>query len=176
MRALLALVALFASQLIGVNPALARVEASFHSFNGSLFGRYPHTFVVFEGTLDRTGEAVNENFGFSARRPGPGVLLGPVEHIVMTEHAHYVRTTNRHFTVPVSDATYARMKEEIAAWRNAPGEYYDLNRRNCIHFVGRMAQLAGLTISYPQNLMRKPRAWLNVISDLNPHLEAKQFD
>ena len=40
-------------------PAEAKVEVSFHSFNGSvLFGRYPHTFVVFEGTLEDTGTPV----------------------------------------------------------------------------------------------------------------------
>ena len=175
-RTLFAVALLFGSMSVGVAPALAEVRASFHSFNGSLFGRYPHTFVVFEGTLDSTGEAVNENYGFSARDAGPGVLFGSAEHIVMSEEPRYVQSTNRHFTIPISDATYARMKGEIAAWRDQPGKYYHLDRRNCIHFVGRLAELAGLRVAYPEALLRKPRAWLNHVSDLNPHLNAAHFD
>ena len=61
----------------------------------------------------------------------------------------------------------------VEAWRNAPGKYYDLDTRNCIHFVGRIAQLGGLKVDYPKNLLRKPRAWLNHVSELNPQLGAK---
>ena len=87
-------------------PAQAEVAVSFHSFNGSVvWGRYPHAFVVFEGTLDETGAPVHENYGFSATSAGPQVLLGPVKHGMYTEKDKYIRTTNRHFTVPVSDAT-----------------------------------------------------------------------
>jgi len=64
----------------------AEVTAHFHSFNGSaLFGRYPHTFVVFDGYLADTNTPVHENWGFSARRVTPAILTGPVEHIVMVE-------------------------------------------------------------------------------------------
>jgi len=170
-RLLVALAALAAWAV----PAQAEVKVSFHSFNGSLFGRYPHTFVVFEGTLDDTGQAVNENFGFSARTAGPNVLMGPTDHIVMSEKARYVRTTNRHFTLTVSDATYRRMKAEVIAWRDAPGKYYDLDTRNCIHFVGRIAELGGLKVDYPGEMLRKPKAWLNHVAALNPQLGARQI-
>ena len=44
------LLGLWALALAG--PAAAEVRISFHSFNGSVVvGRYPHAFVVFEGTL-----------------------------------------------------------------------------------------------------------------------------
>ncbi|WP_121114562.1 hypothetical protein [Croceibacterium ferulae] len=151
----------------------AEVTAHFHSFNGSaLIGRYPHTFVVFEGHLDDTDTPIHENWGFSARRVTPAILTGPVEHVVMVEEERQIARTNRHFSVTVSDSTYRRMRAEVEAWRNAPGRYYDLDTRNCIHFVGRLAQLSGLTVDYPQNLMRKPRAWLNHIAALNPQLSA----
>ena len=53
---LLALVALACSA-----GAAAEVRMSFHSFNGSvLFGRYPHAFIVLEGTLEETGAPVQE--------------------------------------------------------------------------------------------------------------------
>jgi hypothetical protein len=168
-RLILALAALMAWAV----PAHAEVKVSFHSFNGSLFGRYPHAFVVFEGTLDETGEAINENYGFSAKVAGPSVLMGPVEHGVYTEKQRYIRTTNRHFTLTVSDATYRRMKQEVAAWRDAPGRYYDLDTRNCIHFVGRIAELGGLRVDYPSGMLRKPKEWLNHVSQLNPQLGAR---
>jgi len=153
-------------------PAQADVEVSFHSFSGSLLGRYPHAFVVFEGTLD-SGERISENYGFSARTAGPNVLMGPTDHIVMSEKARYIRTTNRHFTITVPDATFRRMKAEVIAWRDAPGKFYDLDTRNCIHFVGRMAELAGLRVDFPGDMLRKPKAWLNRITQMNPQLGAR---
>lgn len=155
-------------------PAQAKVQVAFHSFNGSvLWGRYPHTFVAFDGTLDDTGEKVHENYGFSAKSNSPAVFSGPVQHIVMSEKEKYLKSTNTHFTITVSDATYRRMKAEVIAWRDAPGKYYDLETRNCIHFVGRMAQLAGLRVDYPSDMLRTPKAWLNHITALNPQLGAK---
>lgn len=171
-RRMLPLLLLLAAAL-APSSVRAEVTAHFHSFNGSVFfGRYPHTFVVFDGHLDDTGEPVQENWGFSARRVTPAILSGPVEHIVMTEEPDQIARTNRHFSVTLSDAQYRRMRAEVEAWRDAPGRYYDLENRNCIHFVGRLAQLAGLTVDYPQNMLRKPRAWLNHIAALNPQLNA----
>lgn len=155
-------------------PARAEVEVAFHSFSGSLFsGRYPHAFVAFEGTLDDTGERIHENYGFSARNPGPGVLLGPAAHGVYTEKDKYLRTTNRHFAITVSDEVFRRMKQEVAAWRDAPGKYYEIDTRNCIHFVGEIARLAGLKVEFPRQLIRKPKQWLNHIAALNPQLGAR---
>ncbi|RDC58960.1 hypothetical protein HME9302_00136 [Alteripontixanthobacter maritimus] len=156
--------------------ASAEVRMSFHSFNGSvLFGRYPHTFIVLEGTLDETGEVVNENYGFSAKRATTAVLRGPVEHEIMIEKPKYLTSTNRHFTVPLTDAQYRRVIAEMEAWRDAPGKYYSLDTRNCIHFVGTMAQIAGLKVNYPKKMLRKPKKWLNHISALNPQLGAKRI-
>jgi hypothetical protein len=169
-RALLAIVALACWSV----PASASVAVHFHSFNGSMFaGRYPHTFVVFDGTLEDSGERVYENYGFSARRATPDVLLGPVAHTMYTESERWIRSTNRHFSITVSDATYRRMKSEVIAWRDAPGKYYDLDTRNCIHFVGRIAELAGLTVDFPRDMLRKPKAWLNHVTARNPQLGAQ---
>lgn len=162
--------------LIWAGPALAEVQVHFHSFNGSvLFGRYPHTFVVFEGTLSETGQAVNENYGFSARIAGPAVLSGPVEHMVLAEKPQNIRKTNRHFSLTISDAQYRRLTAEVRAWADAPGKYYDLDERNCIHFVGRMAELLGLKVEYPADMLRRPKKWLNHITALNPQLKARQL-
>lgn len=155
-------------------PAAAQVMLSFQSFNGSMLGgRFPHTFVVLQGTLDATGAKVAENYGYSAKSVSPAILSGPVEAIVMTEPPKYITSTNRHFTVPISDATYWAIRAEVAKWRDAPGKQYRLDEHNCIHFVGAIAQLAGIKVDYPKPLIRKPKAWLNHIAALNPQLGAK---
>jgi hypothetical protein len=173
-RRLACFLALLLASMALAPAAQAKVTVYFHSFNGSIFfGRYPHTFVVFDGTLDDTGEKIFENFGFSAKVAGPGVLAGPVEHVIVVEEQKYIDSTNRHFSVEVDDKTYHRMRDEVEAWRSHPGKYYDLDTRNCIHFVGRMAELAGLKVEYPKKLLRKPKAWLNLVTGLNPVLHAK---
>ena len=168
------LVALVA--LLWSGAAFAAVQVHFHSFNGSvLIGRYPHTFIVLEGTLD-DGTVVKENYGFSARVASPAVLNGPVEHMVLAETDRSVRTTNRHFSMTISDAQYHRIIREVRTWQNAPGKYYDLETRNCIHFVGAMAQILGLKVEYPQDMLRRPKKWLNHITALNPQLGARQIN
>lgn len=150
--------------------AVAGVTVSFQSFNGSvLFGRYPHAFVVLEGK-DDSGNPVSENYGFTAKRVTPAILSGPVEHLITTEKAKYIASTNRHFTIELTDAQHRRIQQEVAAWRSQPGKYYDLDSRNCIHFVGRIAELAGLKVSYPRSMLRKPRAWLDHIAAMNPEV------
>ena len=175
MRRLLSfLVALLA---LGWSPAaLAQVTISFHSFNGSvLVGRYPHTFVVMEGTLDG-GEKVNENYGFTAKSISPAILNGPVKHAIYIEKQKYIDSTNVHFSMPISDAQYWKIRAEVDKWRNAPGKYYDLDKRNCIHFVGAIAQILGVKVDYPHDMLRRPKAWLNHITAMNPQLRAKQID
>ncbi|WP_427969115.1 hypothetical protein [Altererythrobacter sp.] len=160
--------------LVFTTPLQAQVNLSFHSFNGSvLVGRYPHTFIVLEGTLDETGEPVHENYGFTAKKVSPAVLRGPVYQDISIEEPKYLRKTNRHFTIPISDEQYHRIVAEMKAWRDAPGKFYDLDTRNCIHFVGKMAEIVGLKVDYPRDMLRRPKKWLNHITLLNPRLRAK---
>lgn len=171
LRVLLAFLAFSAA-----SAATADVRVTFHSFNGSLLvGRYPHTFVSLEGELD-DGTRIKENYGFSAKRATLAVLDGPVEHVVLVEKDKWLTKTNRHFAITVDDATYWNIRREVARWRDAPGRYYDLDTRNCIHFVGEIARMLGLKVSYPKNLLRRPRSWLNHLSALNPALGAQQID
>lgn len=169
------LVLIFA--LVWSGPAFAAVEIHFHSFNGSvLWGRYPHTFVVLEGTLDETGRVINENYGFSARNVTPAILSGPVEHMVLAESEKNIKSTNRHFSITLSDAQYIKVIKLVQSWQQAPGKFYDLEKRNCIHFVGEIARLLGLKVDYPDNMLRRPKKWLNHISAMNPQLGAVAID
>ncbi|MEW4449222.1 hypothetical protein [Qipengyuania sp. JC766] len=167
---LLALVALGWS-----GAASAEVTVHFHSFNGSvLWGRYPHTFVVLEGTLE-DGTRIDENYGFSALKSNTDALRGPVKQTILIEKPKTIRSTNRHFSVEVSDAKYRQIRDTMVAWRDAPGPYYDLDKRNCIHFVGTIAKIVGLKVTYPSNMLRRPKKWLNHITSLNPQLNAKEI-
>ena len=174
-RLLTIIAALFAAAL--ATPAAAEVRMSFHSFNGSIFfGRYPHTFIVLEGTLEETGAAVNENYGFTAKRANTSVLRGPVEHMILIEDQEYIESTNRHFTVTISDEQYRQVRAEMREWRDAPGRYYELDTRNCVHFVGAMARIAGLRVEIPQKMVRRPKKWLNHMGTINPQLGATRID
>ena len=156
--------------------AAAAVDITFHSFNGSVIaGRYPHAFVSMEGTLE-DGTVVKENFGFSAKRTTLAVLNGPVEHTILVEKDKWLTRTNRHFTITITDQKYREVRALVEAWRNAPGKYYDLETRNCIHFVGEIAKIVGLEVVYPEKMMRRPKKWLNYITGLNPRLGAEVID
>ena len=175
LRRLLVTIALVLASLGVSTPALAEVTVHFHSFNGSvLWGRYPHTFVVFEGELD-DGTKVDENYGFSAISSVEAMTNGPSRHMILNETPSTIAQTNRHFSVEVSDAQYRRLRAEVIAWRDYPGRYYDLDERNCIHFVARMAQLVGLRADVPSEYLRRPKAWLNYVTRRNPQLGASEI-
>ncbi|AWW73521.1 hypothetical protein CD351_03655 [Erythrobacter sp. KY5] len=154
--------------------ALAEVQIHFHSFNGSvLFGRYPHTFIVLDGTVDATGEAVNENYGFTARSVTAAATRDWVEHLVEAEPEKYISRTNRHFSITLTDEQYYAIIREVRRWSMEPGKRYSLSERNCIHFVGEMARVLGLRVEYPEDMLRRPKRWLNHITALNPQLGAE---
>lgn len=172
----LAAAVLFVFATMGVSvPALADVQVSFHSFNGSvLWGRYPHTFVVFDGTLD-DGTRVDANYGFSARYSAEAISSGPAEHMIITETDRTIADTNLHFTMTISDRQYRRLLAEVIAWRDYPGDYYDLDSNNCIHFVARLAELVGLEADVPEEYLRRPKAWLNYVTRNNPELGGREI-
>ncbi|HMP56477.1 MAG TPA: hypothetical protein PKD92_07890 [Novosphingobium sp.] len=175
LRRIVANPVLIVLSLVMALPAQAQVLLSFHSFNGSMMGgRYPHTFIVMEGTLEADGTPVNENYGYTSVRVTPEILSGDVDATTHIKKQKYITTTNRHFTVPISDAQYRAIVDEVRSWRDA-GRVYNLDTRNCIHFVARIAQIAGLRAEVPRDLTRKPRAWLNLIGRLNPQLGAREF-
>ena len=174
-RFLASILATFAL-LAMTSPARADVQVHFQSFNGSvLWGRYPHTFVVFEGELE-DGTRVSENYGFSARSSMEAISSGPAEHMILTETQDTIAQTNRHFSITVSDRQYRRLLATVLAWRDYPGKYYDLDENNCIHFVAALARAAGLEADVPEEYLRRPKAWLNYVTRLNPQLGAREID
>ena len=149
--------------------ALAAVEVAFYSreMGGNNF---PHAFVVMKGSVNATGEAVDTSYGFTAKAVTPAILLGSVAGEVLVEGERQIARSDRQFALVLTDDQYAAVMAVVERWRTRRQPSYNLNRRNCIHFVAEIAEAAGLRIEYPRELMRRPRSYLQHIRSLNPQL------
>jgi hypothetical protein len=154
-------------------PALAAVEITFLSKEfGSSF---PHAYVALEGTLDRSRERISANYGFTATHVSPAILLGSVKGEVMSVDADYMRKSDRHFSIRLSDAEYDRVMATVERWRTLKQPSYSLNRQNCVYFVAHIAAALGMKAETPSALMKKPRSYLEMITRSNqPWLAARE--
>jgi hypothetical protein len=162
---------LVALLLLGGLPgqALAAVEIAFYS--RELGGNnYPHAFVALTGTVDSTGEAVDTSFGFTAKSVTPAILFGSVSGEVVIEGTEQIARSDRQFALTLSDDQYRAVMAVVEAWRIREQPSYNLNRRNCVHFVGEVAAAAGLRVEYARGLMKRPRSFLQHVRGLNPQL------
>jgi hypothetical protein len=162
LAALVAVAMLF----IGAAPGWAAVQITFYSKEfGSSF---PHAFVILDGTLDRSGERIAEDYGFSAKTISPAILWGKVKGEVISDHgASYVKASDRHFTLTLTDAEYDKVMETVQRWRTAKQPTYDLDKANCVHFVGEIAASLGMDGAPRKKLMRKPRSFLEAVTEAN---------
>ncbi len=154
-RVSLLLAALFF--LLASAPAHAAVLASFYTKDfGSSF---PHAFIRLQGTVDATGEAVDTNFGFTAKKLSPAVLMGSVAGEILVAPPSYVEKSDRHFSFVLSDREYAILLGTVDKWRKFEQPSYSLNRRNCVHFIAEVAAVLGMKADTPKELMKKPKAY-----------------
>lgn len=146
--------------------ALAAVQVHFYSRE---FGnQFPHAFVIVEGTLDATGEKISANYGFTAISVSPAILLGSVKGYVQALKPAYMAKADRKFTVTLDDAAFAKLQRKIADWQGQKQPSYNLDKRNCVHFVMELAETAGLRVNRASKFFRKPRSFLEEILSLNP--------
>lgn len=150
-------------------PARAAVEITFYSHEfGSTF---PHAFITLTGTDERTGKQIDENYGFTATHISPAILLGSVQGEVWSQdpskEAKYIAGSNRHFSFTLSSAEHAAVRATIAKWSALKQPSYDLNRRNCVHFVADMAASLGMRAETPKALMKKPRSYTDFLTAAN---------
>ena len=164
-RWLLALLLLFG--LAG--QATAAVEIAFYSreLGGNNF---PHAFVSLRGTVDSTGERVDTSYGFTARAVTPAILLGSVAGEVVVEGPRQIARSDRQFALTLTDDQYRAVMAVVAEWRNRRQPSYNLNRRNCVHFVAELARTVGLRVENAERLMKRPRSFLQHVRSLNPRL------
>ena len=157
--------------VLSQSPASAHAEvvATFYSHD---FGdHFPHAFVKLKGNVDSTGENVDTNFGFTAVNVSPAILMGSVNGMIETKDAKYIAASNRHFSVKLSDAEYARFMDFIEKWRGLPGKSYNLGKRNCVHFAMEAAALLGLSVNRSSRYFKKPKTFLLEVMGLNKTLQ-----
>ena len=164
-RWLLALLLLFGLAA----PAAAAVEIAFYSreLGGNNF---PHAFVSLRGTVDSTGERVDTSYGFTARAVTPAILLGSVSGEIVVEGPRQIARSDRQFALVLTDNQYRAVMAVVEEWRNRRQPSYNLNRRNCVHFVAALARTVGLRVENADGLMKRPRSFLQHVRGLNPQL------
>lgn len=168
-----AIALLFAALLAALAvPASAAVSITFYS--KELSTSFPHAFVVVEGVLDRGGPRIAEDYGFTAKTISPAILWGKVAGEVITDHTvSYVKGSDRHFTLTLTDAEYDRAMATVERWRSTRQPSYDLDKHNCVHFVAEIAASVGLTAD-TRRFMKKPRSYLETLTEANrARLEAR---
>ncbi len=163
-------VLLAASLLLSLFPASAhaQVVATFYSHD---FGdHFPHTFIRLKGTVQATGEVVDTNYGFTAVNVSPAILTGSVKGMIETKDAKYIAKSNPHFAMKLSDADYRKLIDHVERWRALGGKSYNLNTRNCVHFVMEAAALLGLNVNRKSKFFKKPKSFVLELMKLNPAL------
>ncbi|HEX6866898.1 MAG TPA: hypothetical protein VF122_06675, partial [Caulobacteraceae bacterium] len=153
LKALLAAVLLFAAF-----PAAAEVRVTFysHAWNAGGDGMYPHAFIRVTGQPAWEPAPIDETYGFTTRQQAL-VFLKARGHVESAEPG-YLRRSTPHFWVEITDDQYRALRERIDLWTRPPGSDYNLNRRNCIHFVADLAQHLGLGVGDTKTL--KPEVFL----------------
>ncbi|MBA3676236.1 MAG: hypothetical protein H0W74_02380 [Sphingosinicella sp.] len=148
------------------SPLHAAVTLTFYS--KELGNSFPHAFIELSGTTGPQQVPVQSTVGFTAKHISPAILTGSVEGEVQPVTDGYKRGSNRHFSILLTDDQYARVAAEVERWRTMPGKSYNLNKRNCVFFVGDVAKAAGLIVVENPKLMKKPRSFTQSIMEMNP--------
>ncbi|MGQ0558411.1 MAG: hypothetical protein ACT4OE_02320 [Sphingosinicella sp.] len=148
------------------SPAAAAVEIAFYSreLGGNNF---PHAFVSLRGAVDTTGDAVDTSYGFTARAITPALLWGSVAGEIVVEGERQIARSDRQFALVLRDEQYRAVMLVVHAWRNRAQPSYNLNRRNCVHFVAEVARALGLRTDGSDGLMKRPRSFLQHVRSLN---------
>lgn len=151
-------------------PAWAAVTLTFYAHPGARVRGgellFPHAYVHASGSLDDTGDAVDWAAGFTAKYPGPHLLLATGPGVVATPEARYVGEGKPYLRMTVSDAVYRAVRGRSDWWNGPEGSLYDLRRRNCISFVADLARVAGLQTAKEPSM--KPGTFLEATAALNP--------
>ena len=153
--------------LFGAMPAWAAVTITFWSHE--LGNSFPHAFFTLRGVPDAGGAPVDANYGFTAKAITPALLMGSVAGRLDISKPFYIKGSDAQFAVVLTDAQYAQVLTLIAAWDEKTGDgRYNINDRNCIHFVKEAARIAGLVDLDHPKLMKKPRSYLQAVAAANP--------
>jgi hypothetical protein len=157
-------IALAAWLLFVATPAWASVRLVFWSHDTTSY--FPHAFFTLKGTVEATGEPVDTSYGFTLTSLNPLALFTSVSSRIDVTAKSYMRASNAHFAVTLTDAQYASVMALVEEW-GRKGSKWNLNRRNCVHFVAEAARRAGLTVVEDKRLMKKPKSFTRSLIPLN---------
>lgn len=146
-------------------PAQAAVTMTFWSHE--LGDDFPHAFFSLRGVPDAGGPPVDVNYGYTAKTITPAILLGKVPARIDTAKPGYMRGSDAQFSMALTDRQYREMLSLVAEWAH-PSVDYDLNSRNCVHFVAEAARRLGLAGTDQPKLMKKPRSYVKAVAAANP--------
>lgn len=170
MRRLGVLLTVCLSVVLTGSPAAAEVRATFYAHSGNQIRGgwllFPHAYVTLTGTIEATGEIVDEAVGFTAKFPGPQLLLFSGPGVVERPDALYLSEGRAYLSLDISDAVFAAVMARIAHWSSPEGSTYSLRRRNCINFVAEIARTIGLLTAAENTL--SPNGFLAGTATLNP--------
>jgi hypothetical protein len=167
-RVLAARIGLVLLCLLGVaSPQHARAAINITFYSKEFGANFPHAYVALRGVLNRTGERIDANYGFTATHVSPAVLMGSVKGEIISVDAEYQRKSDAHFTLRLTDAEYERVLATVERWRALPQPSYNLNRQNCVFFVAHVAAALGMKAETPNALMKKPRSYVEMLSQAN---------
>ena len=147
-------------------PAALAAQVQIHFYSKDLAKSFPHAFVRL------TGPALDANYGFTAVRVSPAILMGPVRGKIQSVDPQYVSRSSLHFSLDLTGDQYREVLRVIDKWRSAPQPSYRLNSANCVHFVAEVAQALGLDAPPDHKLMKKPRSFLEKVTRDNALLIA----
>lgn len=144
-------------------PAMAGVTITFWSHDQDQ--EFPHTFFTLEGTPDAGGPALDENHGFTAKAITPAILWGTVGGKVESVKSGYMKRSDAQFSVVLTDTQLADVQALVREWH--ADSKYNLNKRNCIHFVAEAMRRSGVTVPDLPELMKKPRSFVTAVGQAN---------
>lgn len=147
-------------------PAQAAITMTFWSHE--LGNEFPHAFFALRGVPDAGGAPVDVNYGFTAKSLTPAILFGTVQGRLDLATPSYMRRSDVQFSLVLTDAQYAAVLALVREWGKTGDTRYNLNRRNCVHFVQEAARRAGLSGTAQPALMKKPRSYLRAVAAANP--------
>lgn len=133
-----------------------------------LGNEFPHAFFALRGVPDAGGGPVDVNYGFTAKSLTPAILFGTVQGRLDLATPSYMRRSDVQFSLVLTDAQYAAVLALVREWGETGDTRYNLNRRNCVHFVQEAARRAGLSGTDQPALMKKPRSYLRAVAAANP--------
>lgn len=154
---------------LAAGPVAAAVTVTFYGHEGAQVRGgwlyFPHAYLRLHGTLD-TGETVDRAVGFTARSPGPQLLLFSGPGILKEPEPAYLAEGVAYLSVEISDEAFHRITARIDWWGTPEGSRYNLNKRNCIAFVADVAQRLGLRT--PSHETLSPNGFLKDMVAMNP--------